>query len=116
MTREEMNKRDSEPVMVRYYGLAELGAKLNEKQPFFWTTDSAMYAIETRKVTEKNKETGVLETKDVPTNFRRVDKNRQLKGRQRVIARKIENKLYKAQEAQTNGIGQGFADVAAGRA
>lgn len=120
MNREEMKKRDSEPKMVRFYGIAELGAKLNEKQPFFWTTDSAMYAIELRERLVKNEETGKMEMKNVPTNFRRVDKNRQLKGKARIAARKLDNKLYKAQskeqEKMRNDIGQGFLAAATGLA
>lgn len=115
MTSEEMKTRDSEQRMLRFYRLAEIAEKLTPKQPFFWMTDGSMYAIEERMVTRKNKETGKMETKLEPTNYRRLDKNRNLKGRQRVAARKLENKLQKAAEVQKNEFGQGFSAAAAGR-
>jgi len=77
MTRKEMKARNSEPRRIRLYDPVEIAPLLSAKKPFFRMT-SGVCAVELRKNSKGE---------EVPVSFRRIDKDRTLKGKHRKRAK-----------------------------
>jgi hypothetical protein len=97
MNREEMKKNSIDERMYRLYDLSQMAAHLTKEQPFF-KMHSGIYAIEERK-NDKGE--------TIPTNFRRMDKNRLYSGKQRRAVRQAQQKEVKR--------GEEFKRIAAGQ-